>query len=77
MPRHYDDSQQQHSSSSAKTRRQQEDQRRMAFRRAIETYSEERRLNQELSDYLDAASANFWQSANVSEGGHQSVRPAR
>jgi hypothetical protein len=76
MPRHYDDSQQ-HSPSSVKTRRQQEDQRRMAFRRAIETYSEERRLNQELSDYLDAASANFWQSASVSEGARQSARPVR
>ncbi len=76
MPRHYNDSQQQ-STSAARTRRQQEDQRRMAFRRAIESYSEERRLNLELSDYLDAASANFWQSASASEGGHQSARPAR
>lgn len=75
MPRHYDDSQ--HSASSAKTRRQQEDQRRMAFRRAIETYSEERRLNQELSNYLDAASASFWQGANASEVAHQSVRQVR
>jgi len=75
MPRHYDDSQQ--LSSSVKTRRQQEDQRRMAFRRAIESYSEERRLNQELSDYIDAASANFWQSANAVEAGRQSARPAR
>ena len=74
MPRHYDDS---HQHSTAKTRRQQEDQRRMAFRRAIETYSEERRLNQELSDYLDAASANFWQSASVSEGARQSAPPTR
>ncbi len=76
MPRHYDDSQQQ-STSNVRTRRQQEDQRRMAFRRAIETWSEERRLNQELSDYLDAASANFWQKANSSEGGRQSARPVR
>ncbi|MFK3972492.1 PA3496 family putative envelope integrity protein [Pseudomonas sp. NPDC087358] len=76
MPRHYDDSQQ-HSASSAKTRRQQEDQRRMTFRRAIESYSEERRLNQELSDYLDAASANFWQSASAAQGGRQSARPTR
>ncbi len=75
MPRHYDDSQQH--STNAKTRRQQEDQRRMAFRRAIETYSEERRLNQELSDYLDAASANFWQGASASEGARQSVRQVR
>ncbi|SER79099.1 hypothetical protein SAMN03159444_05058 [Pseudomonas sp. NFACC02] len=76
MPRHYDDSHP-HSASSAKTRRQQEDQRRMAFRRAIETYSEERRLNQELSDYLDAASANFWQSTSASEGARQSAPSPR
>ena len=75
MPRHYDDSQQ-HGASSVKTRRQQEDQRRMAFRRAIETYSEERRLSQELSDYIDAASANFWQSANASQGGRRNAQPA-
>ncbi|WP_256665072.1 hypothetical protein [Pseudomonas sp. SLFW] len=75
MPRHYDDSQQQ--SNSAKTRRQQEDQRRMAFRRAIETRSEDRRLTLEFDDYLDADSASFWQSASVSEGARQSARPAR
>ncbi|HEY0286469.1 MAG TPA: hypothetical protein VGC62_05585 [Pseudomonas sp.] len=72
MPRHYDDSQQ-HSNSSAKTRRQHEDLRRMAFRRAIETYSEERRLNQELCDYLDAASANLRRTATGSESGRQSA----
>jgi hypothetical protein len=49
----------------------------MAFRRAIESHSEERRLNQELSNYLDGATAHFWQSASASEGGHQSARPAR
>jgi hypothetical protein len=49
----------------------------MAFRRAIESHSEERRLNQELSSYLDSASAHFWQSASASEGVHQSARPAR
>jgi len=72
MPRHYDDSQQ-HSNSSVKTRRQHEDQRRMAFRRAIETYSEERRLNQELSDYLDAASGHVWQTAKDSGSGRQNA----
>lgn len=75
MPRHYDDSQQ-HGASSAKTRRQQEDQRRMAFRRAIETYSEERRLNQELCDYIDAASAHLWQAANSAQAGRRSATPA-
>ncbi|WP_296260683.1 MULTISPECIES: PA3496 family putative envelope integrity protein [unclassified Pseudomonas] len=72
MPRQYDDSQQ-HSTSSAKTRRQQEDQRRMAFRRAIETYAEDRRLNQELSSYLDGALVNVLHSASLSEGARQSA----
>lgn len=76
MPRHYDDSQQQ-TNSSVKTRRQHEDQRRMAFRRAIETYSEERRLNQGLSDYLDAASSHLWQAAKGSEGGHRTAQQPR
>ena len=74
MPRQYDDSQQQNS---AKTRRQQEDQRRMAFRRAIESRFEDRRLTLEYDDYLDAGSAHFWQSASASEGARQNARPAR
>ncbi|MBH0143411.1 hypothetical protein I5591_27215, partial [Pseudomonas syringae pv. tomato] len=49
MARHYDDL----PNSTVKTRRQQEDQRRMEFRRAIESYSEARQLNQELCDYMD------------------------
>jgi len=68
MPRHYDDSQQHAKSaaasvpSSKNTRRQQEDQRRMEFRRAIESYSEQRRLAQELSDYFDLGPVNnAWQ----------------
>ncbi|MDB6144750.1 MAG: hypothetical protein JWP80_3794 [Pseudomonas sp.] len=64
MPRHYDDSQQ-HATTSKATRRQQEDQRRMEFRRAIESYSEQRQLAQELCDYFDLASPdtaiNVWQ----------------
>lgn len=65
MPRHYDDSQQ-HANTSKATRRQQEDQRRMEFRRAIESYSEQRQLAQELSDYFDLSSPdtgtiNVWQ----------------
>ncbi|MFK3797530.1 MULTISPECIES: PA3496 family putative envelope integrity protein [unclassified Pseudomonas] len=69
MPRHYDDSQ---NSTSAKTRRQQEDQRRMAFRRAIETRFEDRRLSLEYDDYLEV-SGTFWQSASASEGVRQSA----
>lgn len=75
MPRHYDDSQQHantataaHTSatSSKNARRQQEDQRRMEFRRAIESYSEQRQLAQELSDYFDlsgpeSGALNVWQ----------------
>jgi hypothetical protein len=47
MSRHHADQQQ----SASRTRRQQEDLRRMRFRRAIEDYSEQRRLNQEVSDF--------------------------
>ena len=64
MPRHYDDSQL-HANTSKATRRQQEDQRRMEFRRAIESYSEQRQLAQELSDYFDVSAPdtaiNVWQ----------------
>ena len=73
MPRHYDDSQQ---SSTVKTRRQQEDQRRMGFRRAIESYSEARRLNQELCDFEDSVSERFWQAAKPLEDGRRNVRQA-
>jgi len=58
--------------STAKTRKQQEDQRRMAFRRAIESYSDERRLNQEICDFPDLM---LWQAAAM--GDHRSVQPGR
>ncbi|PWB32240.1 hypothetical protein DCO48_14100 [Pseudomonas sp. SDI] len=46
----------------AKSRKQAEkDQRRMEFRRAIESYSEQRRLLQELADYPDLQNVNVWQ----------------
>lgn len=73
MPRHYDDSQQ---SSTVKTRRQQEDQRRMAFRRAIESYSEARRLNQELCDYEESVSERFWQAARPMDDARRNVQQA-
>ena len=41
----------------SKTRRKLEDQRRMAFRRAIEDYAEQRRLQRELGGYADLPSA--------------------
>lgn len=71
MARHHDDS-----NSTVKTRRQQEDQRRMEFRRAIESYSEERKLNQALSDFDDSISGNFWQASKASEGDRRSARQA-
>jgi len=71
MARHHDDS-----NSTVKTRRQQEDQRRMAFRRAIESYSEERKLNQALSDFDDSISGRFWQASNASEGVRPNARQA-
>lgn len=86
MPRHYDDSQQQRAPSatsvntSKHTRRQQEDQRRMEFRRAIESYSEQRQLAQTLSDYSEQGdlgefgSLNVWQTA--SEGSRRNAQQA-
>ncbi|MBC9248716.1 hypothetical protein A9179_00360 [Pseudomonas alcaligenes] len=55
MSRHHAD--QQHSAS--RNRRQQEDLRRMQFRRAIEDYSENRRLNQEIADFPEMIAASF------------------
>lgn len=43
----------------SKTRRKLEDQRRMAFRRAIEEYAEQRRLQRELGGYPDLLPADF------------------
>ncbi|MDH0897685.1 MULTISPECIES: transcriptional regulator [unclassified Pseudomonas] len=43
----------------SKTRRKLEDQRRMAFRRAIEDYAEQRRLQQELGGYPDLIPSDF------------------
>ena len=72
MARHYDDL----PKSAVKTRRQMEDQRRMEFRRAIESYSEARRLNQDLCDYLDAVTDHFWQAATPDVDGRRNVRQA-
>lgn len=58
------------SSQTSKTRRQQEDARRMAFRRAIESRTDERRLMDEISDYPDSL---LWQ-AQAAEA-QQNARP--
>lgn len=72
MARHYDDL----PKSAVKTRRQLEDQRRMEFRRAIESYSEARRLNQDLCDYLDSATDHLWQTATPAVDARRNVRQA-
>lgn len=43
----------------SKTRRKLEDQRRMAFRRAIEDYAEQRRLQHALDDYPELMAAAY------------------
>ncbi|BCJ04444.1 MULTISPECIES: PA3496 family putative envelope integrity protein [unclassified Pseudomonas] len=46
----------------AKARKQQEkDQRRMEFRRAIESYCDQRQLLRELADYPDLQDITVWQ----------------
>ncbi|MDD0975954.1 PA3496 family putative envelope integrity protein [Pseudomonas fontis] len=46
----------------AKSRKQHEkDQRRMEYRRAIESYSEQRRLLLEIADYPDLQAISVWQ----------------
>jgi len=46
----------------ARARKQQEqDQRRMAYRRAIESYCEQRQLLRAIADYPDACEINLWQ----------------
>lgn len=51
MLRHTDDS----SQLDSKSRRKQQDERRMRFRRAIETYAEQRQLQHELGEFPDLA----------------------
>ena len=72
MARHYDDL----PKSAVKTRRQLEDQRRMEFRRAIESYSEARQLNQDLCDYLDSAPQHLWQANRPNVEARRNVQQA-
>lgn len=69
MSRHHAD--QQHSAS--RNRRQQEDLRRMQFRRAIEDYSEQRRLNQQVADFPELVVASALASGQ--SAGPRSARP--
>lgn len=58
----YLDNAQAHASGDAKTRRKLLDQRRMEYRRAIENYTEQRHLQQQLSDYPELIAATLFQS---------------
>jgi len=57
MP-HYSDESLSHVNTDAKARRKLLDQRRMAYRRAIESYTEQRQLQHELADYPDLIAAS-------------------
>ncbi|WP_313519275.1 PA3496 family putative envelope integrity protein [Pseudomonas sp.] len=57
----------------SKNRRKQLDQRRMEFRRAIEAYSEQRQLQQELDAYPDLIALNY---LSGSLGDRRSAPPA-
>ncbi|HEY1029283.1 MAG TPA: transcriptional regulator [Pseudomonas sp.] len=61
MPRIFDDAQP-HDQPDAKTRRKLQDQRRMAYRRAIETYAEQCQLQRELADYPELVPAGYLQA---------------
>ncbi|MBS7662657.1 transcriptional regulator [Pseudomonas lalucatii] len=74
MPRYVDEAQS-HAKLDAKTRRKLLDQRRMEYRRAIESYAEQRLLQQQLSDYPELIAANYLAAAHSL--GRRSARPAR
>ncbi|CAB5525005.1 PA3496 family putative envelope integrity protein [Stutzerimonas stutzeri] len=57
----------------SKARRKQQDERRMRFRRAIESYTEQRQLHAELDDYADTLVFN---SLIESSAGRRSALPA-
>lgn len=48
-----------HGSNDSKARRKLLDQRRMEYRRAIESYAEQRQLQQQLADYPELIAVNY------------------
>lgn len=72
MPRYSDESSP--ANSAAKARRKLLDQRRMAYRRAIESYAEQRQLQQELADYPELIAANYLAAQAL---GQRSAQPGR
>ncbi|NRH27594.1 transcriptional regulator [Pseudomonas sp. MS19] len=73
MPRHLEESLSVHNTD-AKARRKVIDQRRMEYRRAIESYAEQRMLQHELADFPEIIAANYL--AGAREFGRQTARPA-
>ena len=71
MARYVDESQ----SNDSKTRRKLLDQRRMAYRRAIESYAEQRQLQEQLADYPELIAANYLAASRAL--GRQGARPGR
>ncbi len=69
----YLDKAQVHTNGDAKTRRKLLDQRRMAYRRAIEDYAEQRQLQEQLSDYPELIAVNYLVASQAL--GRRSVRP--
>lgn len=61
--------------SDAKGRRKLLDQKRMEYRRAIEDFAEQRRLQLELADYPDLIAAKYLSAATA--GPRRNARPAR
>ncbi|MDP3813453.1 PA3496 family putative envelope integrity protein [Pseudomonas sp.] len=56
-----------HADSEAKARRKLLDQRRMEYRRAIESYAEQRRLQQQLADYPELIVANYLELSRAAQ----------
>ncbi len=62
-------------SNDSKTRRKLLDQKRMAYRRAIESYAEQRQLQEQLSDYPELIAANYLAASQAL--GRRSAQPGR
>ncbi|MFP6847633.1 MAG: transcriptional regulator [Pseudomonas sp.] len=71
----YLDKPQSYENTDAKARRKLIDQRRMEYRRAIESYSEQRQLQQQLADYPELIAANYLAGKQVLT--RQSAQPQR
>ncbi|VXB40924.1 Transcriptional regulator [Pseudomonas sp. 8BK] len=61
----YLDKPQSHENSDAKARRKLQDQRRMEYRRAIESYAEQRQLQHELIDFPELIATSYLHSLQV------------